>query len=183
MNIMLNSRPIIITFGHQMTMKVLSLKRCYTQIIASLTITERTTSIITRVNWTMKHMATNLRWPMFGLLGVTVVISSLCSGSMHGSNIVLQMLVEDQSWMADRTACWNPTLLNNFQMLPCQYRNPVPFWFFKCIALNPATLYPFVTPQSKPLEPFSSTIVELRHLLTRQRWLSPLSQTRHRLCW
>jgi hypothetical protein len=33
---------------------------------------------------------------------------------------------------------------------------------FKGIGLDPATLYPFVTPRSKPLEPFPSTVAELR---------------------
>jgi hypothetical protein len=33
---------------------------------------------------------------------------------------------------------------------------------FKGIGLDPATLYPFVTPRSEPLKPFSSTVAELR---------------------
>lgn len=33
---------------------------------------------------------------------------------------------------------------------------------FKSIGLDPATLYPFVTPRSEPLKPFSSTVAELR---------------------
>jgi hypothetical protein len=33
---------------------------------------------------------------------------------------------------------------------------------FKGIGLDPATLYPFVTPRSEPLRPFSSTVAELR---------------------
>jgi hypothetical protein len=33
---------------------------------------------------------------------------------------------------------------------------------FKSIGLDPATLYPFVTPRSEPLKPFSSTVTELR---------------------
>jgi len=33
---------------------------------------------------------------------------------------------------------------------------------FKGIGIDPATLYPIVTPRSKPLKPFSSTVAELR---------------------